>query len=67
MIERTTVTLRVPRTPGAAARNRLFSTSFIIEDAPDERIMDFADAVNDLQAVKYTEVLKSVQAVIFNN
>lgn len=67
MVERTTVTLRVPRIPGTSARSRLFSTSFIINDAPDENIMDFADAVNDLQTVKYTEVLKSTQSLIFNN
>ena len=67
MVERTTVTLRVPRAPGAAARSRLFSTSFIIEGAPDENILDFAEAVNDLQTVKYTEVLKSTQSIIYNN
>ena len=67
MTERTTVTLRVPRLPGTATRSRLFSTSFIIEDAQDERILDFAEAVNDLQSVKYTEVLKSTQSTIFGN
>ena len=66
MAERTTVTLRVPRAPGLAARNRLFSTTFIIEDAPNEDIMDFADAINDLQTVKYTEVLKSTQSIIYS-
>ena len=64
MAERTTVTLRVPRGVGLTARNRLFSTTYIVEDASDERIMDFADAINDLQTVKFTEVLKSTQSIV---
>ena len=71
MIEKTTVTLRAPRETengqDPSRKSTLFSTSYIIENAPDEDILDFAEAVNDLQTTKYTEVIKSTQFYIYNN